>query len=118
MKYEASSPEAYIDQLPEARQVVIKKLRTIIQKNLPKGFEECINYNMIGYVVTHSIYPDGYHCDPKTPLPFMNVASQKKLCSNLSFRDVCKKRNIRLVCRRISKTRQKKIRYGKKLCTF
>jgi uncharacterized protein YdhG (YjbR/CyaY superfamily) len=78
MKYEADSPESYIDQLSEERQEVIKKIRTIIKKNLPKGFEECINYNMIGYVVPHSTYPDGYHCDPKTPLPFMNVASQKK----------------------------------------
>jgi uncharacterized protein YdhG (YjbR/CyaY superfamily) len=77
MKYEADSPESYIDQLSEERQEVIKKIRTIIKKNLPKGFEECINYNMIEYVVPHSTYPDGYHCDPKTPLPFMNVASQK-----------------------------------------
>ncbi len=77
MKYEADSPEAYIEQLPEERKIVIKKLRAIIQKNLPKGFQECINYNMIGYVVPHSTYPDGYHCNPKTPLPFMNIASQK-----------------------------------------
>ena len=32
---------------------------------------------MLAYVIPHSIYPDGYHCDPKTPLPFMSVASQK-----------------------------------------
>ncbi|MFT5168796.1 MAG: hypothetical protein ACI8P3_004041 [Saprospiraceae bacterium] len=77
MRYEATSIKDYIDQLPEDRQPVIKKLRSIINKNLPKGFKEQLSYGMIGWVVPHSIYPDGYHCDPKTPLPFLNVASQK-----------------------------------------
>ena len=77
MKYEASTVEEYISQLPEERQEVLQKLQNIIKENLPEGFEEGINYNMIGYYVPHSIYPDGYHCDPKLPLPFMNLASQK-----------------------------------------
>ncbi|WP_442265170.1 DUF1801 domain-containing protein [Tenacibaculum sp. ZS6-P6] len=77
MKYEANTPQEYIDQLPEERQSVIQQLRDVIKKHLPEGFEEGINYNMIGYYVPHSIYPDGYHCDPKLPLPFMNIASQK-----------------------------------------
>jgi len=77
MQYKAESPEDYIKQVPEERQSTIKKLRKTIKDNLPKGFHECINYGMIGYVVPHSIYPDGYHCDPKTPLPFMSFASQK-----------------------------------------
>ncbi|WP_428740933.1 DUF1801 domain-containing protein [Tenacibaculum sp.] len=77
MKYEASTVEEYIAQLPEERQEVIKKLQVVIRKNLPEGFEEGINYNMIGYYVPHSKYPEGYHCDPKLPLPFMNLASQK-----------------------------------------
>ncbi len=69
--------EAYIDQLEGDRKEAIIKLRTIIQDNLPKGFEETVNYKMIGYVVPHSIYPNGYHCTPRLPLPFINVASQK-----------------------------------------
>ena len=77
MKYEASTPEEYIAQLPEDRKVVVEKLRKIIKENLPEGFEEGINYNMLGYYVPHSLYPDGYHCDPKLPLPFMNLANQK-----------------------------------------
>lgn len=77
MQYKANSPDEYINQLPEDRQAPIKKLREIIKKNLPKGFEETISYGMIGYVVPHSIYPDGYHCTPELPLPFMNIASQK-----------------------------------------
>ncbi|REH56571.1 uncharacterized protein DUF1801 [Tenacibaculum gallaicum] len=77
MKYEASTVEEYISQLPKERQEVVKKLQTIIRENLPKGFEEGINYNMIGYYVPHSKYAEGYHCNPKLPLPFMNLASQK-----------------------------------------
>jgi uncharacterized protein YdhG (YjbR/CyaY superfamily) len=67
----------YLINLPEERKEAFNKLREVILINLPKGFEECINYGMIGYVVPHSIYKNGYHCDPKLPLPFMNIASQK-----------------------------------------
>lgn len=62
---------------PEERQVALKQLRKTIQDHLPKGFEECISYGMIGYSVPHSIYPAGYHCDPKIALPFVSFASQK-----------------------------------------
>jgi uncharacterized protein YdhG (YjbR/CyaY superfamily) len=68
---------AYIEQLPAERQEVIEKLREVIKKHLPKGFEECISYKMIGYVVPKKTYPNGYHCDPKLPLPFLSIASQK-----------------------------------------
>ena len=77
MQYKANSPEDYISQLPEERQAVISKIRKIILENIPKGFEEQLSYGMLGYVVPHSLYPDGYHCDTKLPLPFMNLASQK-----------------------------------------
>ena len=77
MKYVANSPEEYIAQLPEERQEPFNKLRDIILENLPKGFEEKMGYGMPAYVVPHSIYPEGYHCDPKLPLPFINIASQK-----------------------------------------
>ena len=77
MQYKASSPEDYISQVPEERQETLKKLREVINDNLPEGFEEGITYGMIGYYVPHSIYPKGYHCNPKDPLPFMNFTSQK-----------------------------------------
>ena len=77
MQYKADTPEDYIKQIPEERQGAMKKLRKVILDNLQKGFEEGMNYNMIGYYVPHSIYPEGYHCDTKLPLPFMNIASQK-----------------------------------------
>ncbi|RYH73432.1 DUF1801 domain-containing protein [Flavobacteriaceae bacterium 144Ye] len=77
MQYKASSPEDYISQVPEERQDVLKTLRKTIKANLPKGFEEGIQHGMIGYYVPHSKYPDGYHCTPEEPLPFMSFASQK-----------------------------------------
>ncbi len=77
MQYKVNTPDEYIAAIPEERQPIMNELRKIIKKNLPEGFSEEINYGMIGYVVPHSIYPDGYHCDPKLPLPFMNIASQK-----------------------------------------
>jgi uncharacterized protein YdhG (YjbR/CyaY superfamily) len=77
MKSEAKTPDEYIDSLPEDRKAAVKELRKVILKNLPKGFKECISYGMLGYVVPHSLYPKGYHCDPKLPLPFLAFASQK-----------------------------------------
>jgi len=77
MQYKADSPEDYISQVPEERQSALKKLRKTINDNLPKGFQEGISYGMIGYVVPHSTYPDGYHCSPELPVPFMSFASQK-----------------------------------------
>ena len=77
MQYNANSVDEYIDQLPKDRKVVITKLRAIINQNLPEGFVEQIHYKMPGYVVPHSLYPDGYHCDTSLPLPFINIASQK-----------------------------------------
>jgi len=77
MQIQANSPEEYISKLPEERKEPMQKLREAIQKNIPEGFEETMSYGMIGYVVPHSIYPDGYHVDSKLPLPFINIASQK-----------------------------------------
>ena len=77
MQYKASTPEEYIAQIPNERIELMSHLRKVILENLPIGFEEGINYGMIGYYVPHSIYPAGYHCTPELPLPFMSIASQK-----------------------------------------
>ena len=77
MQSTALSIDDYIKELPPHRQEAIKRLRKEILKNLPDGFEEVMSYGMIGFVVPHSLYPAGYHCDPKLPLPFLNIASQK-----------------------------------------
>lgn len=77
MQSKATTVEQYLAELPEDRQKAINELQKVIKKNMPKGFQETMNYGMIGYVVPHSKYPAGYHCNPKDPLPFMNIASQK-----------------------------------------
>ena len=77
MQSKAKTVKEYLSELPPERSEPIKKLRNAVLKNLPEGFKEEMNYGMIGYVVPHSIYPDGYHCDPKLPLPFACIASQK-----------------------------------------
>mgnify|MGYP006165180601 FL=1 len=77
MQSTAKTPAEYVDSLPDERKSVIENIRKTVLDNLPEGFEETMGYGMLGYVVPHSIYPSGYHCDPKTPLHFISVASQK-----------------------------------------
>ncbi|MBP9192745.1 MAG: DUF1801 domain-containing protein [Ignavibacteria bacterium] len=77
MQSKANTPNEYLDSLPDDRRKVISELRKIIKKNLPKGFKEVMSYGMLGFVVPHSMYPEGYHCTPELPLPFLNLASQK-----------------------------------------
>ncbi len=77
MQSKAKTIKEYIGELPADRIEPVNKLRDVILKNIPEGFQEEMNYGMIGYVVPHSLYPDGYHCDPKQPLPFLCIASQK-----------------------------------------
>ena len=77
MNSKAATPEEYIAELPEDRKGAIIKIREVINANLPKGFEEGMGYGMMAYFVPFSLYPAGYHCPPKQPLPFINLASQK-----------------------------------------
>jgi uncharacterized protein YdhG (YjbR/CyaY superfamily) len=77
MLSKATTPNQYIAELPQDKSEVLKKLRQTILENLPEGFEEAMAYGMLGYVVPHSIYPNGYHCNPKLPLGIINIASQK-----------------------------------------
>ena len=77
MQSKATTVEQYLKELPDDRRAAISAIRSMILKNLDKDFEEGIQYGMIGYYVPHRIFPDGYHCDPKQPLPFVSVASQK-----------------------------------------
>jgi uncharacterized protein YdhG (YjbR/CyaY superfamily) len=69
--------EQYVNELPDDRKNAIHQLRNIIMKNASPELSECMSYGMIGYVIPHSVYPDGYHCNPKLPLPFISLASQK-----------------------------------------
>lgn len=77
MQSKAISVDQYLKALPAEREQAMSRLRKEIMANLPDGFKEQMSYGMIGYVVPHTLYPKGYHCDPKLPLAFMNIASQK-----------------------------------------
>lgn len=77
MQSKAKTVSEYIDSLPDDRKKAITAIRKEILKNLPKGFEETMQYGMISYVVPHKTYPAGYHCNPKDALPFISLASQK-----------------------------------------
>jgi hypothetical protein len=73
----AKTVDEYLARLPEDRRKAIQTVRQVILKNLPNGYEEGMQYGMIGYYVPHSIYPAGYHCDPKQPLPYVSLGNQK-----------------------------------------
>lgn len=77
MQSKSATVNGYLSEIPKERAEYFNKLRNVILKNIPKGFEECITYGMIGYVVPHKLFPAGYHCDPKLPLGFASIASQK-----------------------------------------
>ncbi|MBS1627403.1 MAG: DUF1801 domain-containing protein [Bacteroidetes bacterium] len=77
MKANGNTVQEILNNVPEDRKEAFNKLHNIIVKNLPKGFEAAISYGGLGYVVPHSIYPSGYHCNPKEPLPFSGISSQK-----------------------------------------
>lgn len=77
MQSNARTVEDYLTGVPEERKDAVNSLRKTIKENLPKGFSEAISYGMVGYGVPHSIYPAGYHCDPRQALPFVSFASQK-----------------------------------------
>lgn len=77
MQSDAKTIDEYFNSLPEERKSPMQKLRNTILDNIPPGFSEQMSYGMVGYVVPHTSYPTGYHCDPKLPLPFVNLASQK-----------------------------------------
>jgi len=77
MSIKADTPTEYIAAAPEERREALETLRQVILRNLPKGFKETMSYGMVGYVIPHSIYPNGYHCSPELPLPFLSFASQK-----------------------------------------
>ena len=81
MQSKAATVEAYLAGLPEDRRQALEAVRKVVLKNLDKDYEEGIQYGMIGYYVPHRVHPPGYHCDPKQPLPFAGLASQKNYMS-------------------------------------
>ena len=77
MQSKATSVEHYLTELPEDRKAIMQQLREMIQSHISKDTEETMQYGMITYVIPYSVYPAGYHCAPKQPLPFISLAAQK-----------------------------------------
>src|SRR5579859_6935921 len=77
MASKATTAEEYLAELPDDRRAELSAVRDVILQHLPEGYEEIMQYGMIGYVVPHSIYPAGYHCDPKQPLNYASLGNQK-----------------------------------------
>jgi hypothetical protein len=75
------TPAQYLGGLPDDRRPAVKRLRALVRSNLPRGFQETMDYGMICWVVPHSLYPAGYHADTSRGLPFMALASQKQYVS-------------------------------------
>ena len=81
MTSKAKTVKEYLASLPADRRAAISAVREVVLKNLDKDYEEGMQYGMIGFYVPHRVYPPGYHCDPKQPLPFACLASQKNYMS-------------------------------------
>ncbi len=81
MQSKATTVKQYLAELPQDRRAAIEAVRNTVLKNIDKGFEEGMQYGMIGWYVPHKIFPAGYHCDPKQPLPYACLASQKNYMS-------------------------------------
>ena len=118
MQSKASTPEEYINSLPADRKQAMSELRKVILKNLPKGFSEIMSYGMLGYVVPHSLFPDGYHCDPKQPLPFMGLASQKNFISVYSMGLYSDKKLLDWFIKELAKQSKTKLDMGKGCVRF
>jgi hypothetical protein len=77
MQSKAATVEEYLSGLSAERRGALEAVRRVLLANLDKDYEEGMQYGMIGYYVPHRVFPPGYHCDPKQPLPFASLASQK-----------------------------------------
>lgn len=117
MQSKATTVDQYMAELPPDRREVIGALRVVILKNLPKGYEEGMQWGMPSYFVPHSAYPAGYHCQPDQPLPFVSLASQK---NHMAFYGFCNYTNDVLRNRFVEdwKKTGKKLDMGKSCVRF
>ena len=114
----AINPKEYIANLPDDRKKPVSQLRKAILDNLPQGFEEVMSSGMLGYVVPHRLYPNGYHCDAKQPLPFMCVASQKNFVALYHMGIYADKELLDWFTKEYSKQSKTKLDMGKSCIRF
>lgn len=118
MQSKATTVDQYIKELPEERRNAISAIRKEICANLPKGFHEEMGYGMMGYVVPHSLYPKGYHCNPKLPLPFIGVASQKNFIAIYHMGIYADKNLMEWFTKEFAKHSNEKLDMGKSCIRF
>lgn len=118
MKNLEKSVDEYVANVSENYHDAIQKLREVVKINLPKGFVEMLNYGMIGFVVPHELYPNGYHCDPKLPLPFVNIAAQKNFISFYHMGIYAKPSLLEWFVEQYAKTSTQKLDMGKSCIRF
>jgi len=118
MANKPNSTKEYIDQIPDERKEAFLKLRTTVLENLKGEFQEGLSYGMIGYTIPHSVFPDGYHCNPKLPLPFINIANQKNFIALYHMGLYADKKLQNWFTSEYSKHAQYKIDMGKSCIRF
>jgi hypothetical protein len=74
----ATTPEEYIDSLPEDRQEAVRTVADVVRRNLPEGYGEGMAYGMIGWFVPLETFPDTYNGQP---LGLAALASQRQYIS-------------------------------------
>ena len=118
MTSKATTPSQYLKELPVDRKEAVTRLRETIVKNLPNGFAEEMSYGMLGFVVPHTLYPHGYHCDPKLPLPFVSIASQKNFIAFYHMGMYAKPELLKWFTTEFSKHSTAKLDMGKSCLRF
>ena len=118
MHSNTTSVEEYINLVPAAQREAIISLRKVIRENIPPGFSEEMSYGMIGFVVPHNLYPKGYHCNPKLPLPFLNIAAQKNFIAVYHMGIYCKPELLDWFINEFLKFSKKKPDMGKSCIRF
>jgi uncharacterized protein YdhG (YjbR/CyaY superfamily) len=118
MKNLEKSVDEYVANVSENYHDAIQKLRELVKMNIPKGFVEMLNYGMIGFVIPHELYPNGYHCDPKLPLPFVNIAAQKNFISFYHMGIYAKPSLLEWFVEQYAKTSTQKLDMGKSCIRF
>jgi len=78
MQSRAATVEAYLAELPADRREAVQRIREVFLANIDPLLREGMQYGMIGYFIPHEVYPPGYHCDPRQPVPYAAIASQKQ----------------------------------------